>query len=121
MVWVRRLLAGGSTGNGQLTAVVVAVLLLLLAIEGATLLQLQSLLTVHVFVGMLLIPVVALKLASTGWRMLRYYLRSDEYVRLGLLDEALASSRCCAAAGRQVAPSGHKAGFRSGIAAPTPS
>ena len=83
MVWVRRLLAGGSTGNGQLTAVVAAVLLLLLAIEGATLLQLQSLLTVHVFVGMLLIPVVALKLASTGWRMLRYYLRSDEYVRLG--------------------------------------
>src|SRR6478609_5997854 len=83
MVWVRRLLAGGSTGNRQLTAVVAAVLLLLLAIEGATLLQLHSLLTVHAFVGMLLIPVVALKLASTGWRMARYYLGTEEYVRLG--------------------------------------
>src|SRR5439155_5337862 len=57
-------------------------LLILLAIEGATLLNLQLLLTVHAFVGML-IPVVALKFASTGWRMLRYYLRDDEYVRRG--------------------------------------
>jgi hypothetical protein len=47
------------------------------------LLQIQSLLTVHAFVGMLLIPLVALKLASTGWRMLRYYRRAEEYVRLG--------------------------------------
>jgi hypothetical protein len=32
---------------------------------------------------MLLIPVVGLKLASSGWRMLRYYLRGEEYVRRG--------------------------------------
>lgn len=83
MVWAKRLLAGGSTGNGQLTAVVAAVLLVLLAIEGATLLQIRALLTVHAFVGMLLIPIVSLKLASTGWRMLRYYRHSEEYVRLG--------------------------------------
>jgi hypothetical protein len=76
-------LAGGSTGNKQLTTVVAAVLLLLLAIEGATLLQMHSLLNVHAFVGMLLIPVVGLKLASTLWRMLMYYLGSEEYVRLG--------------------------------------
>jgi len=63
--------AGGSAGNRQLTALVAAILVLLLAIEGATLLRLGSLLTVHAFVGMLLIPIVALKLASTGWRMLR--------------------------------------------------
>ena len=56
---------------------------LLLAIEGATLLRLQPLLTVHAFVGMLLIPVVALKLASTGWRMLRYYGGAEEYVGVG--------------------------------------
>jgi len=60
-----------------------SVLLVLLAIEGATLLQIRSLLTVHAFVGMLLIPVVALKLASTGWRMLSYYRGSEAYVRLG--------------------------------------
>ena len=83
MAWAKRLLRGGSSGNGQLTAVVASVLLVLLAIEGATLLQIRALLTVHAFVGMLLIPVVSLKLASTGWRMLRYYRHSKEYVRLG--------------------------------------
>jgi hypothetical protein len=80
---IKRLFVGGSLGNEHLTAVVAAVLLLLLAIEGATLLQLRSLLTVHAFVGMLLIPVLVLKLASTGWRMLRYYRHSEEYVRHG--------------------------------------
>jgi hypothetical protein len=38
---------------------------------------------VHAFVGMLLIPVVVLKLASTGWRMLRYYRHAEEYVLRG--------------------------------------
>ena len=80
---LKRLFAGGSAGNAQLTAVVAAILLLLLAIEGATLLRLRSLLTVHAFVGMLLIPVVALKLASTGWRALRYYTHAPEYVEHG--------------------------------------
>jgi hypothetical protein len=79
----KRLLVAGSAGNEQLTAMVAAVLLLLLAIEVASLLLLMSLLTVHAFVGMLLIPVVALKLASSGWRMLRYYLNGEEYVRRG--------------------------------------
>ena len=73
----------GSDGNEQLTAIVAAVLLPLLAAEGATLLDIRSLLTVHVFIGLMLLPVVALKLASTGWRMARYYVRSDEYVRRG--------------------------------------
>jgi hypothetical protein len=80
---IRRLLVGGSRGNEQLTAVIAAVLLLLLAIEGATLLQIRSLLTVHAFVGMLLIPVLALKLASAGWRFLHYYRQGEEYVRRG--------------------------------------
>ena len=74
---------GGSGGNEQLTAIVATLLLLLLAVEGATLLNMRSLLTVHAFVGVLLIPVVAVKLGSTGWRMLRYYLGADEYVRRG--------------------------------------
>ena len=78
---MRKLFVGGSDGNEQLTAMVATVLLVLLAAEAATLLNLGSLLTVHAFVGMLLIPVIVLKLAGTGWRMLRYYLRGDEYVR----------------------------------------
>lgn len=80
---LKRLVRGGSAGNEHLTALVAAVLLVLLAAEGATLPRIDSLLTVHAFVGMLLVPIVALKLASTGWRMLRYYLRGEEYVRRG--------------------------------------
>src|SRR5256714_14342262 len=83
MTSLKKLFSGGSDGNEQLTAIVGTLLLVVLAIEGATLLNLRSLLTVHAFVGMLLIPVVALKLASTGWRMLRYYLRGEEYVLRG--------------------------------------
>jgi hypothetical protein len=83
MARINRLFAGGSAGNEQLTAVVATFLLLLLAIEGATLLQLNSLLTMHAFVGMLLIPVVALKLSSTGWRMVRFYRQAEEYVERG--------------------------------------
>jgi hypothetical protein len=78
-----RFVAGGSAGNEQLTALVACVLLVLLAVEGATLLSLRFLLTVHAFVGMLLLPVVGLKLASAGWRFLRYYGRAEEYVRRG--------------------------------------
>jgi len=74
---------GGAAGNTHLTTVVAAALLLLLAVEGATLLDLRPLLSVHAFVGILLIPVVGLKLASTSWRMLLYYLGAEEYVRLG--------------------------------------
>jgi hypothetical protein len=80
---LKRLFAGGSAGNEQLTLALAALLIVLLAVEGATILRIHSLLTVHAFVGMLLIPVVGLKVASTGWRMLRYYLRGEEYVRRG--------------------------------------
>ena len=80
---LRRLFAGGSAGNEQLTAAVAGVLIVGLAVEGATLLNVRSLLTVHAFVGMLLIPVIGLKAASTGWRMLSYYRGGEEYVRRG--------------------------------------
>ena len=80
---LKRLFIGGSAGNEQLTLAIAALLIVLLAVEGATILRIGSLLTVHAFVGMLLIPVVALKLASTGWRMLRYYQRGEEYALRG--------------------------------------
>jgi len=70
-------------GNEQLTAFAGILLIVFLAIEGATLLNLRALLTVHAFVGMFLIPILGLKMGSTGWRMARYYLGKDEYVRLG--------------------------------------
>src|SRR5262245_16642465 len=78
---MRRL--GGSAANEQLTAIVAAVLVPLLLAEGATLLNVGALLTVHAFIGMLLVPVVVAKLASAGWRMVRYYAGSEEYVLRG--------------------------------------
>ena len=70
-------------GNEQLTAFAGILLIVFLAVEGATLLNLRALLSVHAFVGMFLLPIVALKLGSTGWRMARYYLGKDDYVRRG--------------------------------------
>jgi len=52
-------------------------------IEGVTILFLRPLLPVHIFVGMLLIPPVALKLVSTGYRFLRYYTCDPVYVDRG--------------------------------------
>ncbi len=60
-----------------------SLLLVMLAVEGATLLSLRSLLSVHVFVGIALIAPVALKLASAGYRFVRYYTHDPAYVRAG--------------------------------------
>lgn len=43
------------------------------------LLGLQHFLSWHVFVGFVLLPPIALKLASTGWRFVRYYTRNEDY------------------------------------------
>jgi hypothetical protein len=74
---------GGPDGNERLTAAAAAMLFLLLAAEGVTIVFLRPLFSAHVFIGMLLIPPVALKLASTGWRFLRYYGNDPEYRRKG--------------------------------------
>jgi hypothetical protein len=74
---------GGADGNERLTAGAAVVLFVLLAVEGVTIVFLRPLFSVHVFVGMLLIPPVALKVGSTGWRFFRYYAGKREYVRKG--------------------------------------
>ena len=74
---VRKL--GGPEGNARLTGMTGALLLVLLAIAGVTILFLRPLLSVHIFVGMLLIPPIVLKLASTGWRFARYYTGAVRY------------------------------------------
>jgi hypothetical protein len=78
-----RRFTGGAKGNSRLTAAAGAALIVLLAVEGATIPFLRPLLTVHVFVGMLLLGPVALKLASTGYRFLAYYRHRREYVEQG--------------------------------------
>ena len=69
----------GAEGNARLTATTAVALLALLATEGVTILFLRPLLSVHVFVGMMLIPPVALKLGTVGWRFVRYYSGSNPY------------------------------------------
>jgi succinate dehydrogenase hydrophobic anchor subunit len=71
-------------GNERLTAAVGLVLVVLTLVEIATLLLgLQTFLSVHVFVGLVLLPPVAVKLASTGWRFARYYTRNEAYREKG--------------------------------------
>jgi hypothetical protein len=60
-----------------------AVLLVLLAVEGFTILRVGRLLTVHFFLGMLLLGPVALKAGSVIYRFVRYYAGSEPYRRKG--------------------------------------
>ncbi len=73
----------GTEANARLTSSTALVLLVLLAIEGITVLRVGSLLTLHVFIGMLLVPPVLVKLASTFWRFAKYYARSPAYIEKG--------------------------------------
>jgi hypothetical protein len=79
----RRLFGGGPSGNEQLTAVMAVILLVLFAILGITIVRLGQLLWLHLFLGVLLVGPVALKMASTGYRFMRYYTGSAPYRRKG--------------------------------------
>jgi hypothetical protein len=73
----------GPEGNERLTALTGAFLLVGFAVEGVTILQLHRLLTLHFFLGLLLIGPVALKIGSTCYRFARYYAGAAPYVRRG--------------------------------------
>ncbi len=74
---------GGAQGNERLTAAAGAVLLVLFAAEGVTILSIHQLITVHFFLGMLLIGPVALKAGSVIYRFARYYTGAPDYRRQG--------------------------------------
>jgi hypothetical protein len=74
---------GGVEVNELLTSSAAALLTILLAAEGVTILDLNGLLGPHMFIGLTLIGPVALKLASTGYRFVRYYAGSPVYVAKG--------------------------------------
>jgi hypothetical protein len=59
------------------------VLLILLAVEGFTILRIGRLLTLHVFLGMLLLGPVTLKAGSVIYRFVRYYTGIAPYRRKG--------------------------------------
>jgi hypothetical protein len=71
-------------GNARLTAAVGVLLLVPIAVELATIvLGVHTFMSVHVFIGVALIPPILLKLGSTGWRFVRYYTRGSGYVEHG--------------------------------------
>jgi hypothetical protein len=74
---------GGVEGNSRLTSGVAAIIFVLLAVEGVTVLSIEGLFTPHVFVGVLLIAPVLVKLASTSWRFARYYTGHRDYQEKG--------------------------------------
>jgi len=73
----------GAEGNERLTAMTGAVLLVGLAVECYTILRIGRLLTLHVFLGMLLLGPVVLKAGSVLYRFVRYYTGSEPYRRKG--------------------------------------
>lgn len=74
---------GGPAGNARITAWTGLVLLVLLAVEGVTILDIHGLISWHIVVGLLLVPPALVKVGSTGWRIVRYYTGDASYRRAG--------------------------------------
>jgi hypothetical protein len=66
-----------------LTAAAGVVLIVLLAALGVTILRIRQLISVHLFVGLLLLGPVAVKLGSTGYRFVRCYTNDPRYLAKG--------------------------------------
>jgi hypothetical protein len=73
----------GVEGNSRLTSTNGVLLLVMLAVEGVTILDVRGMLTLHIFLGAMLIPPVLLKSASTLYRFVKYYRGNQPYVRKG--------------------------------------
>jgi hypothetical protein len=73
----------GVAANERLTAMAGAALLVVFVVELATVSNLGTLLSVHVFVGVLMAGPLAVKLGSTGWRFVRYSTGNPAFVRHG--------------------------------------
>jgi hypothetical protein len=86
--WARARRRGDATAgveaNARLTAMTAIVLLLLFVAELVTVVMgARSALSVHVMVGLLLVPPVLLKVGTTTWRMVSYYRRVPGYLEKG--------------------------------------
>ncbi len=73
----------GVSGNSRLTSATGMVLIALLAVEGVTILSVRQMITLHIFVGVLLLGPVLLKTGSTTYRFVRYYRGAPAYVKKG--------------------------------------
>jgi hypothetical protein len=75
--------SGGIDGNAALTSSVAIVLTALLLAEGVTILDMGGLRTPHMLIGLVLVPPLLVKLASTGYRFVRYYTGARAYREKG--------------------------------------
>lgn len=69
----------GVTSNQRLTSLTGALLIVLLGLIGITILSVRDLLPEHFLLGFALIPALALKMAATGYRFVRYYTGDPGY------------------------------------------
>jgi hypothetical protein len=76
---LRGLTGGGTEGNERLTVLTGLLVIVVTAAVGVTIVRIGQLLWLHMFLGLLLIGPVALKLASTGYRFVRYYTANPRY------------------------------------------
>jgi hypothetical protein len=77
-------LDGRVQANERLTALTGIALMVMFVVEIVTVaLQPRRVLTLHIVVGLILVPVVALKLVSTSWRLVNYYRGAADYRRKG--------------------------------------
>lgn len=75
--------SGGPAGNARLTGWAGLLLLALFLAETATLISVSQLITWHIVIGVVLVPLTLVKTATTGWRILRYYGGDERYRRAG--------------------------------------
>jgi hypothetical protein len=73
----------GSELNTRITTITGAVLLVMLAGEGVTIIFIGRLLYWHEVLGLVLIAPVVVKLASVGWRFAHYYRGVAAYIEHG--------------------------------------
>jgi hypothetical protein len=67
-----------------LTSTAAVVLLVLFSVEIITVvLGVWSVLTLHVMVGLILVPPILVKISSVSWRFIQYYRHDEEYRRKG--------------------------------------
>jgi hypothetical protein len=74
---------GGPAGNARLTAWLGLVLLAFFLAESATVISVGHFITAHILIGAFLVPLVLLKTATTGWRIVRYYQGAPDYRQAG--------------------------------------
>lgn len=73
----------GVEGNSRLTSATGVLLLVLLMVEGVTILSVRQMITLHIYIGLVLLGPVVLKTGSTMYRFLRFYAGAPPYTRKG--------------------------------------